>query len=474
MMLDMNFKKSLLKQSGLLLTVAVYSAAVFAQLPLTGGQTTVKKSGSAVFGLPAPNLPLLDQVDFSVGNSFFRNPWVIAPSSTTARDGLGPLFNANGCESCHIRDGRGHAPINAADSATSMLVRLSLPPVTDEQVAQQRQFGPIAEPTYGDQFQDGAVPGVEAEGQIEVTWHSETFHYPDGNKVTLRKPEFKLAALAYGPLSAQTQQSARIAPQMIGLGLLEQIAEQAILANADEDDLDQDGISGKANWVWDISSQSTTLGRFGWKAGMPSLEQQNASAFNGDIGITSTIFPKDHCTKSQTNCLNAPHGDTGNEKELQTDVLAAVTFYTRHLAVPIQRNHQSPQVIEGEQLFTNIGCTSCHKAEFTTPKLDHLPALSEQTFHPFTDLLLHDMGPDLADDREEFLANGQEWRTPPLWGTGYALEVNGQVALLHDGRAQSIEAAILWHGGEAQTSRLNFANLIKRQREALIAFVNSL
>ncbi|MFQ3260176.1 di-heme oxidoredictase family protein [Reinekea sp.] len=470
----MNFNKHLLKPSGLLLTAAVYSVAVFAQLPLTGGQTTTKQSGRTAFSQPAPNLPLIDKVDFSVGNSFFRNPWVIAPSSTTARDGLGPLFNANSCESCHFRDGRGHAPINAEDSATSMLIRLSIPPITDEQKAHQHRFGPIGEPTYGDQFQDGAVPSMAAEGKIKVTWTQEIFEYPDGNKVTLRKPDFELSALAYRALQPQTQQSARIAPQMIGLGLLEQIAEQDILANADEDDLNEDGISGKANWVWDVSSQTTKLGRFGWKAGLPSLQQQNASAFNGDLGITSGLFPTDQCTDAQTKCLVAPNGDTGDEKELQTDVLAAVTFYTRHIAVPKQRDHSNPIVIAGEQLFTDIGCVNCHTAKFTTPKLSDLPALSEQTFHPFSDLLLHDMGPNLADNREEFLANGQEWRTPPLWGTGYALEVSEQVALLHDGRAQSVEEAILWHGGEAETIRLRFVNLIKRQREAIIAFVNSL
>jgi CxxC motif-containing protein (DUF1111 family) len=471
---DMNFKKRPIKSLGVLLTTTVYSAVVFGQLPLTGGHTTTKQTGTAAFSQPAPNLPLLDKVDFSVGNSFFRNPWVIAPSSTTARDGLGPLFNTNGCQNCHIRDGRGHAPIDASDTATSLLIRLSIAPRTEAEKTQQRHYGPINDPNYGGQFQDGAIPGVAAEGKIEVTWHSETFKYPDGKKVTLRRPEFALASLAYGALSERFQQSARIAPQMIGLGLLEQITEQDILANTDEQDTDNNGISGKANWVWDVKSQTSKLGRFGWKAGMPSLEQQNAGAFNGDIGITSSLFATDHCTALQTDCLKATNGDTNNEKELQEDVLAAVTFYSRHLAVPIQRDNQNPLVLQGEQLFAQVGCAECHRAQFKTPKLTNLPALSEQTFHPFTDLLLHDMGEKLADQRDEFLANGQEWRTPPLWGTGYALEVNDQVALLHDGRAQSVEEAILWHGGEAENSRQKFINLVKNKREALIAFVNSL
>ena len=473
-MLDMNFNHLTKRLVGLSMAVAVYSATAFAQLPLTGGQTTTQKTGSAAFSQPAANLPLLDQVDFSVGNSFFRNPWVIAPSSTIARDGLGPLFNTNGCQNCHIRDGRGHAPMNKDDTATSMLVRLSLAALTAEDKRQQLKKGPIAEPRYGHQFQDGAVPGVAPEGHIEMAWTTESFRYPDGEKVTLRSPQLSLTNLNYGELSERVQTSIRLAPQMIGLGLLEQVSEQSILANADPDDVDNDGISGRANFVWNARQQQTQLGRFGWKAGMPTLEQQNAAAFNGDLGITSEMFPKDHCTEIQRQCLSAPNGDSGTEKELQKDVLTAVTFYTRHLAVPMQRNHDNKEVTQGEVLFKSTGCAACHTPTMKTPYLADLPALSEQTFHPFTDLLLHDMGPKLADHREEFLASGLEWRTPPLWGTGYALEVNEQVALLHDGRAQSVEEAILWHGGEAEQSRQRFIHLTKQKRDALIAFVNSL
>ena len=247
-----------------------------------------------------------------------------------------------------------------------------------------------------------------------------------------------------------------------------------MLANEYINDANNDGISGKANRVWDTRKQATSLGRFGWKAGMPSLEQQNAGAFNGDIGITSALFLTDDCRDSQLDCKKAPNGDTGTEKELQADVLAAVTFYTQHLAVPIQRNATDQQVKTGESIFTDIGCALCHVPTFTTVNNADLPALSEQTFHPFTDLLLHDMGDDLADHREEFLANGVEWRTPPLWGLGYLMEVNEQIALLHDGRAQSIEEAILWHGGEAMNSRQRFTELHKTERESLIQFLNSL
>ena len=464
--------KNKMKKS-ILLSLLVASTAT-AELPLTGGKTTTKQMGTAAFSQPAANLPLIYKVDFSVGNSFFRNPWVIAPSSTTARDGLGPLFNTNGCQNCHIRDGRGHAPMDENDNAVSMLIRLSIAPKTPAQQEQQRLHGPIPEPNYGGQLQDFAIPGVEPEGQIKVQWQNQTYTYPDGSETQLRKPTFDIVKLGYGDFHPDLQTSARIAPAMIGLGLLELISETDLLANEDVDDHDQDGISGRANRVWNIRKQAYTIGRFGWKAGMPTLEQQNAGAFAGDIGITSELSLQTDCTAAQTACLKAPNGESSDEKELQHEVLNAVTFYTHHLAVPIQRNHHAPAVKHGEKLFYQVGCQGCHTAEFTSIKHPLLPALSEQTFHPFSDLLLHDMGPELADNREEFLATGSEWRTAPLWGLGYLMEVNQQIALLHDGRAQSIEEAILWHGGEAKGSKQKFTQLSKADREALLAFLNSL
>ena len=449
-------------------------SSLTAELPLTGGKTSTHLEGIAAFSQPAMNLSLTDKVDFSVGNSFFRNPWVIAPSSTTARDGLGPLFNTNSCQSCHINDGRGHPPENPKDNAISMLIRLSIKPESELEIATQKQYGPLPEPTYGTQLQDLSIPGVAPEGHIEVHWTSQEFTYPDGKAVRLKKPEFTIRNLAYGNFHKHLQSSARIAPQMIGLGLLEQIPEADILANADPFDTNNDGISGKANQVWDIKSSSSRLGRFGWKAGMPSLEQQNASAFSADIGINSALFPEDSCTAHQTRCLSQKNGNTDQPYELQPEILEAVTFYTQHIAVPVQRNAEDPQIQLGLQLFESTGCSSCHISSFTTPKLEGFAALSEQTFHPFTDLLLHDMGPELADNREEFLADGQEWRTPPLWGTGYHSEVSKQQALLHDGRAASVEEAILWHGGEAEQVKNRFTTLPEASRQAIIDFVNSL
>lgn len=276
---------------------------------LSGGSTTVKKADRNAFSLPSANLSPLRRLDFSVGNSFFRNPWVIAPSTTTARDGLGPLFNTNACQNCHIKDGRGHPPAPDAVNAVSMLVRLSIP--DDPAFAQLiERTGILPEPVYGGQLQDMAIPGVTPEGKVRVDYVERAVTFKDGMQVSLRKPELRITTLGYGPMHPHTQFSARVAPPMIGLGLLEAIPEAAILAQADPDDKDGNGISGRANRVWDDTQQKTVLGRFGWKAGQPNLNQQNAHAFSGDMGLTTRLKPADDCTAAQTACLNAPNGDS--------------------------------------------------------------------------------------------------------------------------------------------------------------------
>ena len=436
---------------------------------LSGGGATVFASGSNAFSLPSANMPLMQKLDFSVGNSFFRNPWVTAPASTDARDGLGPLFNSNGCQNCHIKDGRGHAPNGPGDSAVSLLVRLSIPENTLLTKAIQQSVLP--EPNYGDQLQDFAIPGVKPEGRVHIEYTSVRKILAGGETVTLRKPTVSIVDLAYGKLHPQVQMSARIAPPMIGLGLLEAIAEKDILALADPDDNDGDGISGKANLVWNVSRRSLTLGRFGWKAGQPSVIQQNAAAFDGDLGLTSSQFTKDHCTKKQVKCLNSPNG---GQLEVSDKILNFVSFYARNLAVPARRDYMSTDVQQGEKLFRDIGCAGCHQTQYQTAEDYSFSWLASQTIYPYSDLLLHDMGPGLADNRSEFLANGQEWRTPPLWGLGLAKTVNKDASFLHDGRARNIKEAILWHGGEAEKSQNLFSSLPFEQRSMLIDFLNSL
>ncbi|MDW6003869.1 di-heme oxidoreductase family protein [Vibrio mangrovi] len=447
------------------------SFSLFAADLLSGGQTSTTKSGANAFSQPATNLPLSKRLDFSVGNSFFRNPWVPAPSSTDARDGLGPLFNTNGCQNCHIKDGRGHAPETPGGLAVSMLVRLSIPVQTaaDQQIYQK--LGIVPEPNYGGQLQDFALPNQKPEGKIYITYQEVPVTFADGTQMILRKPNLEIRDLAYGPLHPQTQFSARIAPPMIGLGLLEMIPEATLIQLADPQDQDHDGISGKLNRVWDIRQKETVIGRFGWKAGQPSLMQQNASAFLGDLGLTSKLYPEPNCTPLQSICRTMPDG---GHPEVSDNILQFVEFYSQHLAVPVRRHVDDPQVRQGANLFRSVGCTSCHLPELDTGDSPGRPALSNQRIHPYTDLLLHDMGEGLADHRPEALASGREWRTAPLWGIGYTAEVSGQTHFLHDGRARSLMEAILWHGGEAEPAQQRVLNLSLSEREALITFLNSL
>jgi len=287
----------------------------------------------------------------------------------------------------------------------------------------------------------------------------------------MRKPQVQLSELAYGELHPDNRMSLRIAPPMIGLGLLEAIPEQALLANADPDDRDGDGISGRANRVFDQLSRETVIGRFGWKAGQPSLNQQNADAFFNDMGLSTRLFSGSSCTERQVECRAMPDG---GEPEVSDAILAQVLFYTRNLGVPARRNVDDPQVLAGKTLFHRAGCQSCHIPQFTTAADAAEPELANQPIRPYTDLLLHDMGEGLADHRPEFEASGREWRPPPLWGIGLTQTVSGHSQFLHDGRARNLLEAILWHGGEAEAARQKVLGFDREQREALLSFLESL
>lgn len=440
----------------------------------SGGSATVRKTDHNAFSLPSANLSPTRRLDFSVGNSFFRSPWVIAPSTTTARDGLGPLFNTNGCQNCHIKDGRGHPPTPGAPNAVSMLVRLSIPDQPPYAKLIER-LGVVPEPVYGGQLQDMAVPGVVPEGKVRVDYEPVNVSFKDASVIELRKPLLKITQLGYGPLHPDTRFSARIAPPMIGLGLLEAISDADILRNAKPRDGDKQAIVGRPNWVWDDARQKTVLGRFGWKAGQPSLNQQNAHAFSGDMGLSTRLMPFDDCTDAQIACKRAPNGDGADgEPEVSDNILRLVLFYTRNLAVPARRDVDAPQVLAGKNLFYQAGCQSCHTPKFTTAKKAAEPELANQVIRPYSDLLLHDMGEGLADNRTEFQASGRDWRTPPLWGIGLTQAVSGHTQYLHDGRARNLLEAVLWHGGEAQAARQQVLSFNAEQRDALLAFLNSL
>jgi len=432
--------------------------------PRSGGDTTVFDETRGAFAEPAANLHGDRRDNFFIGNAIFNRGWVSAPASVADFDGLGPVFNALGCSGCHTKDGRGRPPIEPGETFLSMLLRLSVP-------GKGPHGETVDEPTYGGQLQGNAILGVPPEGVAKITYEERPGTYADGAPFSLRRPTYAIDQLGYGPLATGTMISPRVAPAMIGLGLLEAIPEDAIVARADADDRDGDGISGRPNRVWDVAKQAVVLGRFGWKANQPSLSQQNQGAFNGDMGITSALFPAEQCTAAQTACAAALTGPTPQLRESLSD---DVTYYSRLLAVPARRRTEDVAVRRGRRLFEKARCVACHVPAARTGVVEGFPELSEQSIRPYTDLLLHDLGDDLADGRPDFEANGNEWRTPPLWGIGLVKTVNRHELYLHDGRARGFAEAILWHGGEATSAREAFRTMPADDRAALVDFLGSL
>ena len=446
---------------------------------LPGGAATVRvRSDSDAFSEPSGNIDFEGELGFRVGNGLFRKLWVSSPSSTLASDGLGPIFNARSCQRCHIKDGRGHPPNGSDDNAISMLLKVSVPSGTEDAIPEIEGYHSTRpEPNYGSQLQDFSLAGHPAEYRLEVEYDEIRVVLSGSEVAYLRNPRYTASNLGYGPLHPHAMLSPRVAPQMIGLGLLEAIPAADILANSDPKDADNDGISGRPNIIWSVEYAMPLLGRFGHKAGSATLREQSAKAFSGDIGISNPLFPDawGDCTTMQTGCRQAPHGDLdGRGHEIDAEGLDLVTFYSRNLGVPARRNVDDPQVLFGKKIFHEIGCAACHRPAFVTHRLEDRPEQSFQLIWPYTDMLLHDMGPSLADNRPESVANGAEWRTPPLWGIGLTERVSGHTFFLHDGRARSLLEAILWHGGEAQHQRDAVVELTREERSALIAFLESL
>jgi len=442
----------------------------------TGGATTVDATGRNAFSFPLANLGDQERTRFVIGNSFFRRNWVEAPASTTARDGLGPHFIARSCGGCHVQDGRGAPPDfrkGLVEQPVALLMRLSVPGTADP------QHGIVPEPTYGDQFTNAAVQGVPPEGRITLRWHDRPGRFADGTRYTLREPRYGFAALAHGPMARDVLVSPRIAPQLIGVGLLESIPEAEIVRNAAEQGAAPGPIKGRPNRVWDHFAEREMLGRFGWKANVATIAHQTAGAFLGDMGITSSRLPRQSCTAAQRECLAAAHGGPrSGGPEIDDKTLADVVFYQATLAPPARRAATDVQVLRGQTLFAAAQCAACHRPSYVTaegpfPRLTS-KALQGQRIWPYTDLLLHDMGPALADHRPDFQASGRQWKTPPLWGVGLIRDVNGHQRLLHDGRARGVLEAVLWHGGEAEASKQQVLKMSRAEREALVKFVESL
>lgn len=397
-----------------------------------------------------------------LGKSFFSKPWVEAPSATTARDGLGPLFSANTCIHCHPNNGAGVAQKENGEMHRSLVMRLSIPFTKNLNNDLMMRNGFIPEPIYGGQLSFNGSSDVKFEGYAKLSYKQIKGAFGDGESYTLHEPSYELKDLQYGAMAKDVNVAPHIALALIGLGTIESIDADAILKNEDIDDKDKDGISGKANWVYNPETNTSELGRYTWKAAAASVKQQVANAAHNDMGLSNPLYPSENCTKSQEECLKAPKGR--GEFDLPMERLDAITYYLETLKVPAQR--KSANFEKGKEIFEALGCVKCHVESFETKK--------GMQIHPYSDFLLHDMGERLSDGHSIFKAEPNEFRTPPLWGIGLYEKVSGELNLLHDGRAKTVAEAILWHGGEAKSQKEAFVQLDKQKREALLEFLGGI
>jgi CxxC motif-containing protein (DUF1111 family) len=420
-----------------------------------------------IFAEPVAGIDEAGLIRFEEGRRQFKANWSIPPLSD-GEWGLGPTFHARSCAGCHVNFGRGKTIDDAGKPSFQQLLRLSMP-------GADKYGDPLPHPAYGSQLQvfsvfgDSLVNPVVGEAELRIDWETLRTTLADGTEVELRRPQHRITKLAFGPLGDKTLTSLRNTPVVYGMGYLDAVPEADILAIAARQK--SLGLNGRPNYVKDDATGKIMLGRFGWKANQPTLRQQVAAAHIGDMGITSTLYQEQNCPKVQVQCQQAHQ--TGKH-ELSDQAWEAVTFFLAGVDNPKRPRPDDNKTIQGEKLFNTSGCNGCHLSEMKTGRFPLLTALEHKTFKPYTDLLLHDMGEDLADNRPDFKASGRDWRTAPLWGLSLSRRVNGSMDLLHDGRARSVLEAILWHGGEAKKARDKFAGMNKEEREAVIAFVNSI
>lgn len=423
----------------------------------SGGINTAFDESGGAFAHPFPGMNENDMRTHEIGDQHFEASFVSAPAPM--RPGLGPVYNNVSCASCHIADGRGK-PALPGQQLLSMLFRISIP-------GEDPHGGPMPVPGFGGQLQSSAIFGKPLEGSVNISYQNFDVNCGGGETVSLRQPNYQIQS-TYLPVPSNLMISPRIAPPVFGLGLLQAIPESTLMMWADEFDNNADGISGKLNQVWNIAENKSSIGRFGWKAGAPDLLQQTAGAYNEDMGVTNRIFPQ------ESSFGQSQHDGLDDEYEVSDSLLNAVVFYTRSLSVPARRNVGDPKNLAGEKIFKEAGCENCHKSSVRTEINFAFTSVSNQLIAPYTDLLLHDMGPGLSDGRPDFKATATEWRTAPLWGIGLTKIVNGHSYFLHDGRARSILEAILWHGGEAEQAKEYVRQLSIADRENLLSFINSL
>jgi CxxC motif-containing protein (DUF1111 family) len=428
-------------------------------IPLAAGDLTNFVRSSTGFEQIPDVLTGKDLEKHRAGDNSFDAVFVTPPARINA--GLGPVFNNASCGACHLKDGRG------LPEKGQLLVRVSDPTDKElqesaaelskyhkESVIDLENTPPVA--GLGNQIQDQAIYGAMPEGSVEINWQEQSGQYKDGTPYQLRSPLLTITYPDGKSLGKEIQTSPRLPQPVFGLGLLEVVPDRTIRNLADPEDKNKDGISGKVNEVWDAEKKAVTLGRFGWKAGNPTVKQQSAAAYVNDMGVTNPLFP-----------------EADGTMDVDATTLDETVFYVQTLGAPVRGLLNDETVLKGEKLFAEANCAACHIAELKTGE-SKIAILADQTIHPYTDLLLHDMGAGLADDRPDFKATGTEWRTPPLWGLGLTKTVLADATYLHDGRARTVEEAILWHDGEAKVSQEKFLQMSKDDRSSLVRFLNSL
>lgn len=437
-------------------------------------------------GIPLAKLPALDRSQFQIGAAIFAADWIAAPNVSEGADGLGPLYNATACATCHpvggsqSGDAGQQAQSDARGESTiiARVVRLV-----------GRGGRSTGDRTYGRQLQDRAVSGVAREGRVTVNWRAERVMLGDGQSIELRRPDIAVEDLAFGPLAVGTRLSVRRPPPLSGLGLIAAIDDADIAAGADPDDRNGDGIAGRVSWTVDPVSGQRVLARFGWAASAATLAGQTADALNLDMGLSSPLRADaaGDCTAAQAACRSAPDGRSAAKggHEVSAEEIALIVAFLEGLAPPLAGakaqdvEGASGEVDDGARVFAQLGCRACHRPSFVTQDLPDAPHLSRKTAALYSDLLLHDLGGDLAEGAQERVDQSvpsdlRLWRTAPLWGLGARLDdiAVGRIdGLLHDGRARTIEEAILWHGGEGTRAREAYRSLSETERRALVAYL---
>jgi CxxC motif-containing protein (DUF1111 family) len=422
-----------------LFTLSVAAATALAAEPLGSMPYVNHRDPPAYLPLSAP---LTDQ--YTLGHAVFNTDFLaVGTAGAGRRAGLGPIFNAPSCDECHNEGAHGRGPDYEGPAPNALVVQLEALPAAQAKVS--KVADPAGDPVYGRIFSPAAVAGFMPEGQVVIHYHVIQRTYPDGTAWTLRQPTYDLTHLNYGPLSPGTLIKPRLAPALFGVGLLEAVPGRPPLAG---------------------------IGRFGWQGAALSIRDQTTRALAREMGVTSTDRPVDDCTEAQTECLTQRHPEA---PEMSGELLTALLIFEKWLSVPANPTPAAPaEQAAGLQLFKATGCSSCHQPEQPVALLKPDGEPLQAVIAPFTDLSLHDLGAGLDDSDASGAVHTTHWRTAPLWCMGYRFSRESKPTFLHDGRARSIEEAILWHDGEAAGVRERFEHLPASRRARLLRFVGAL